>query len=400
MNFIQRFFNSSRFFSQDYEPDFNSYEIGNKEPIKIDFDNLGEVYHKCAHLKTVINNNALLLSFGQWKVIGDDGEELEDPILDLLNNPNPVQSSSDFKQSIYIYKSVYGNAFVYKNAIYKGTKQEQTKQLWSMKPDHMEVVPTGKFYKQSKIEDIIKEYNFDNGIETDTFKPKEIIRFKETGIELLVEPSKIKTLQPQITNILESYQARKVLISERGAIGYMSVENNKGALIPMNTKEKLAIEKKNQTNYGIKKGQNRINWSTQPLKFTPTVFKTKDLMLFEEVEDDFNTIIDEYGSNRNLFSNLKGSTFENVKESMKMVMQNTIIPESQSIAQVINQSIPTLKGRLILDYSKMPIMQEDRKSEAESMKLTVEAYEILMRTQTLGATDSEFQENMLSLLKS
>jgi len=402
MNFIQRLGTnlfSKKYYSEDYQPDFASFKVGDTSSIKIDFDNLGDVYHRCAHLKTVVNAKAELLSFGQWKVLDEDGNEMENPILDLLNSPNPLQSGADFKKSISINKSIYGNAFIYKNGVFQGTDMESIKQLWVMNSDDMEVIPTGKYYRQNKISDIVSRYVLDNGLELDNFTPEEIIRFKETGIELLVEHSKVKTLQPQITNILESYQARKVLISERGAIGYMSVENNSGNLIPMSPKEKEAIEKKNQTNYGIKKGQNRISWSTQPLKFTPIVFKTKDLMLFEEVEDDYNVIIDAYGYNRNLLSTTKGTTFENVKESLKLVIQTTIIPEGEAIAGAIQASMP-LEGRLVLDFSHLPIMQENEKEQAEVMKIKTEAYQNLMSSESSVMNDQEFENNLLSLLKS
>tara|TARA_R110000744_G_scaffold61010_2_gene126284 strand:+ start:453 stop:1661 length:1209 start_codon:yes stop_codon:yes gene_type:complete len=402
MNLIQRLganLFSQRFYSENYTPDFASFKVGDTSGIKIDFDNLGDVYHRSAHLKTVVNAKAELLSFGKWKVLDIDGNEIEDPILDLLNNPNPLQSSADFKKSISINKSIYGNAFIYKNGVFQGTDMEAIKQLWIMNSNDMEVIPTGKYYRQNKISDIVARYVLDNGVELDNFTPDEIIRLKETGIELLVEHSKVKTLQPQITNILEAYQARKVLISERGAIGYMSVENNSGNLIPMSPKEKEAIEKKNQTNYGIKKGQNRVNWSTQPLKFTPTVFKTKDLMLFEEVEDDYNVIIDAFGYNRNLLSTTKGTTFENVKESLKLVIQTTIIPEGEAIAGAIQASMP-LEGKLVLDYSHLPIMQENQREQAEVMKLKTETYANLLATDSILMSDDEFEENILSLLKS
>lgn len=271
-----------------------------------------------------------------------------------------------------------------------------------MKSDWINVVPTGKFYKQTKIEGIIKHYEFDNGIVQDTFKPKEIIRFKQSGIELLVEPSKIKTLHPQIVNLLASYDARKVLISERGAIGFISADNTKGNQVPMSPKEKENLEKQYQKNYGIKKNQRRINFSTAPLKYTPTNFKTKDLLLFEEVDDDYNAIIDAYGYNKNLLSKEKGATFENVKESLKLVMQSTVIPRGNKYANTIGNDLKVnAEGKkLILDYSHLPIMQENRKEQAEVMNLNTDSFEKLMRTEVIEASDKEIKQFLLSLLKS
>ena len=130
-----------------------------------------------------------------------------------------------------------------------------------------------------------------------------------------------------------------------------------------------------------------------------TAFKTKDLMLFEEVEDDYNVIIDAFGYNRNLLSTTKGTTFENVKESLKLVIQTTIIPEGEAIAGAIQASMP-LEGKLVLDYSHLPIMQENQREQAEVMKLKTETYANLLATDSILMSDDEFEENILSLLKS
>lgn len=403
MNFIQRVFGRNRYLSENYTPNFQSWEIGQKDPIIVNPDKVEDIYHKSIHLKTVINNIAELVSFGIWKVVDEDGKELEgQQVIELLNNPNPLQSGEEFKTSLSINEDVWSNAYIYKNLIYQSIESGLPKQLWIMKSDWINVVPTGKFYKQTKIEGIIKHYEFDNGIVQDTFKPKEIIRFKQSGIELLVEPSKIKTLHPQIVNLLASYDARKVLISERGAIGFISADNTKGNQVPMSPKEKENLEKQYQKNYGIKKNQRRINFSTAPLKYTPTNFKTKDLLLFEEVDDDYNAIIDAYGYNKNLLSKEKGATFENVKESLKLVMQSTVIPRGNKYANTIGNDLKVnAEGKkLILDYSHLPIMQENRKEQAEVMNLNTDSFEKLMRTEVIEASDKEIKQFLLSLLKS
>ena len=57
-------------------------------------------------------------------------------------------------------------------------------------------------------------------------------------------------------------------------------------------------------------------------------FPTKDLQLFEEVEDDMRVMLDTFGLNDNLFSKIKGSTFNNVDASFD-INNNLLETESE-----------------------------------------------------------------------
>ena len=59
-----------------------------------------------------------------------------------------------------------------------------------------------------------------------------------------------------------------------------------------------------------------------------------------------------------------------------------------------------LEGRLVLDFSHLPIMQENEKEQAEVMKIKTEAYQNLMSSESSVMNDQEFENNLLSLLKS
>jgi hypothetical protein len=108
-------------------------------------------------------------------------------------------------------------------------------------------------------------------------------------------------------------------------------------------------------------------------------FPTKDLMLFEEINDDFLTIIDAYGLNANIFSRQTGSTYENLSEGIKQAYQSTIIPEAEELAMNRSQLFNLIsKGEwLELDYSHIAVLQENEREKAEVLEKKANAMKTL-----------------------
>lgn len=123
--------------------------------------------------------------------------------------------------------------------------------------------------------------------------------------------------------------------------------------------------------------------SSKPLKWTPAVYPTKDLELFKEVDEDIKPIIDLYGANENMFSRSsdgKGSTFDNVTAGEKQCYQNTIKPIADDFANGLAKRFGVLdKGETLdLDFSHLPIMQDDEKEKAEVIEKKARAAQILL----------------------
>ena len=105
------------------------------------------------------------------------------------------------------------------------------------------------------------------------------------------------------------------------------------------------------------------------------IFPTKDLMLFEELTADKIAIIDEFGLNSYIFSNEKGSTFSNVKEGIRMVYTDTIIPEAEKYYSNLSEQLGLEEEglRLTVSFDHIPVMQPDMESKANVLKIKSEA---------------------------
>jgi hypothetical protein len=240
---------------------------------------------------------------------------------------------------------------------------------------------TGKTYKQSKLSEIIEYYEVTNGATIDRLTTDEINHTKVVNSQNPIKgESPLKPIYMPISNIRSAYQFRNVIMNQKGALGILS-SSSKGADgggIPLLPREREKIEEAYRRAYGISDEQSKIIITDASMKWQPTTFPTKDLLLFEEVDENFQTIIDNFGLNNNLFSS-KNNTYENLKEGLKQAYQNTIIPISEELS--MNRTrLMGLDGKkewVRLDYSHIPVLQENLKEKAEILKIKSEAYEKL-----------------------
>jgi hypothetical protein len=201
-----------------------------------------------------------------------------------------------------------------------------------------------------------------------------------------------------ISNIRGAMGYRNVLINERGAIGLLSNESkDSDGGIPLTNEERKRLEDQMIKDYGIQDGKSKVIMTSSSLKWTPFVYPTKDLMLFEEVNADFQKIIDVYGMKKELFSEDKSSTFSNLLEAKRMTYQDAIIPYSEDFTYNLTQFLGLdIKGEwLSLDYSHIEALQENEKSKAETMKIKANAYNVLSQDPTF---DKNKLKEMLGLI--
>jgi hypothetical protein len=97
-------------------------------------------------------------------------------------------------------------------------------------------------------------------------------------------------------------------------------------------------------------------------------FATKDLMLFEEIEDDIMRICDGYNYQYQLISSAKGTTFANVNDAKKLLYHDGIIPEANSDYEQWSQFFKLEDYNLKLEksYNHIAALQDDSETEARA----------------------------------
>jgi len=133
-NIFQRIFNIG---SEQKQSNMMGYfGVGTSEPKSYNYQDLAkEGYLKNAIVYRCVNE----ISKGASAVpfIIKDGDQIleEHPLIDLLNRPNPLQSYSEFFNSLYGYILLSGNAYILRVGSEMGTPQE----LHQLRPDRIEI---------------------------------------------------------------------------------------------------------------------------------------------------------------------------------------------------------------------------------------------------------------------
>lgn len=390
-----------------FTPLYGYSMIERKTPVVVDvsYGKLWNVYTQSPYLRIVIDRGAEMFGNADVKIIGADGKEIpEHPVLTLLRNPTPLHSLEEWLRWIWVMDSVYANTFLYSLGAFSSSLPAA---IWTLPSWDMKLVPTGKIWKQTKLEDIIQYYESISNPD-ERYEPSTILHLV-TGISQnpLVGQSAIPSLQLHISNGNAALTSRNINLVEMGPKGIISgAAKDADGAIPLGKKAKEKLEEQWTNGYGIKKGQGRVKIVETPVTWTPISFPTGEMQMFEETEDDFCAICGKYNMPRHLFPSVKGATFENAKQAERGCYQSTMQPRADSLGKKLTKYF----GRFLppgasiqFDYSWLPVMQEDegqrqaaRKSKADTNAVLLfngiinrEAFAVDMGVEmTGGAKDS------------
>lgn len=345
---------------------------GKKDAVWIDTNDAWKLFLEIPELRAVITKRSSMMASGKPCLVDRDGNEIENHWFnDIINKPNGTQSWSDFIFSIGVQDGLYSNTFIYAPKRSFGIRNLMV----PLPSNKIKINTTGKKLKQMDVDGLIQNFVFyyDDG-ETENLETSEMIYITTSdGMNLINPISRIESLKFPLSNIRAQYNKRNVLLENIGAIGILTAKNSDiGGAIPMTPEDKKDIQKD-----WYRRSKDELIITESEVDWKPMSFPTKDLMLFEELTADKIALIDAFGLSIHLFSTEKGTTFTNVRDSIRMVYQDTIIPETQQIYDVITQQCGLEKDglRVIAKFDHLPVLQTDELQSAQTMKTRAEAVE-------------------------
>lgn len=361
--------------------------FGVKTAVWIDLTDAYRLYLEIPELRAVVDKRASMMA-SAIPCLYKDGEKVEDHWFnDLLNKPNATQNWSDVIFMLAVNDALYSNAFAYSPVRSFGIRN-----LFVPVPsDRMIVKTTGVNLKQLDIEGMIAGYRFqqDDGEFEDLDVKDVIYLMTPDGINLIKPSSRLESLIYPLSNIKASYHKRNVLLENIGAIGILSTrKNDLGGAIPMTPEEKEEIQKDwyNRSKDDLIITEADVNWQ-------PMSYPTKDLMLFEELTADKLALVDVFGLNIYIFSQEKGATFTNVRDGIRMAYTDTIIPETQQMYDSILEQLGLAAEGYYLkaDFSHIPVLQSDKKQDAETLKTKADALKVILESIPVGLDEDELR---------
>jgi hypothetical protein len=350
-----------------------------------------KAYEKCPPLTAIINKKAKAFLNGRTFIVNKKGKakdkestsEVATKLKALRAKPNPFQSERDFDAQQYIYQQLFGYCLM---LVIKpvGFANYEATRLWNIPPSMVDIEETRKSWLTAKDKkDVIKKIVLIFGEEraeipvSDVYIVKDFIPSFKSAI---FPESRICALEMPINNIIGAYESRNVLINYRGALGIISPDLKDGAgPVPLKEDEKEALQN-DFLRYGLLNQQWKFIISQASVKWSQMGVPTKDLMLFEEIEDDIMRLCDSYDYPYPLMSSNRTNSLggNNIGESIKLLYQDATIPEAESFCDQWRDIFELDKYDLQFqkNYTHVPALQEDEQKKALARKTFDDAFKI------------------------
>lgn len=343
-------------------------------------------YESCPPVNAIINKKAQAYINGKTWVLNTRGKEATSveakKLQALFKKPNPLQSWKQFEAQGYIYQQLFGYTIILPIKPVGFKENIDASALWNIPPFMVDIEETNKLFYQSDTKGIIKQIVLNYKGTRSIIDVENIYIMKDftpSFCSLVLPESRVKALQLPINNIIGAYESRNVLINYRGALGILTNDPGTGQFgaLPITETDKQNIQN-DFHRYGLKNNQWQLIITSAAMKWQQMGYPTKELMLFEEIEDDIMRICDSYNYPYQLMSSAKGTTFSNVKEGKQLLYQDAIIPEAESMYEQWDQFFNTEKYNLRLnkDYSHLPVLQEDEVQKMQARFTRDQAYKM------------------------
>lgn len=354
----------------------NQYSVGHKGLMYLDTERPYIIYNLIPQFKTAIDRRASMEASVVIRLLDEEtGEDVgSDELYMRLEKPNPLQRQNAWLEEGTRHRLIYGHNFVYKNVPSKLSDAPKT--LFNVSPQFLTPKLTGKIFDQVEIEGIYEYFRYldSSGFEK-KYDTSTILYLKNPDVNnpaLGISP--VIGLKFPLSNTDLAYKYRNVIAGAQGGLG-MLVNKSKDAMgaTPVDAEEKRKIEEARRASYGVEDGQMKFHISTGDMDWKPMTYETSKLKLFEEVDENFKTILDAFGLNRNLYG---VSTFENLKSGIVLTYQDTIMPATdlrlQELQPFLGEDLcrPTKgkKAKLCGSFEHIPILKSDRQKSVTTFK--------------------------------
>lgn len=371
-----------------------------------------ESYEKVSEVSAIINMKARAFSNMRLKEVDKDGNEKQTPagqaLINLIQNPNWFQAGHEFLIQTKTFREIFGNEYIFKTTpVGFKTTIDRTKALFAIPGNIVESkydnsIPYFLNVVAPKI-----TYKVKNESRWDEYDSELIIHFNDNRANirssvdkhLLNGTSKLELNSCVINNIKAAYESRGVILRQRGANGAWVTKSKDGigAAMPMNPDEKEDLQKQ-LANYGTLAGQNQDIITNSDLAWVQRgPNDPQKLGIFQEIEEDFNKLLDAFGVPSEIFVRTKGATYENQRQAEKGLYVRTIMPEANEwIGGLSSEFLPEgSQTSIVAEYTHLPIFQEDLKSRGEALNSMINCLSRLLQDKQI--TQEEYRQELTKI---
>jgi hypothetical protein len=376
-----------------------NFSIG-KQPIAVDTDKQGNIFYKMfstlvswlqhdnddQKLLMVLQNPAALFIFslqcdltslGKFYVKDENDEIIEDdPVLKLLNNPNPMQSGKQFIWD-YMFWNMLGTANMYVDS---KTPDEENKMYWLINhnidwPKELKDKRTNIILSKGQLAEIqrtVISYRQENG-KSFKFQYKNLLQFFDlsNGVGSWFEsPSRLDALYKIVSNSDKALNTKGVnldFISKFFVAGKIDAENTSQQMMGENDKKSIR----------------------ESMTSDETVYPVKTMIDVKRFVDNYGVLealgksfLDDYflmgkafGIPRDVLEAYVSSTFENQEKARASHISYTISPKIDDFCSKLERHFGYIeqKKKIVCGYDHLPFVQAFEKERAEGRRANAQA---------------------------
>lgn len=296
----------------------------------------------------------------EWELYQGDREIESHPLLELLKNPNPMQSKSQFFEAFVAYFNISGNSYI--EAVKAGSGPPN--ELWPVRPDKMSIVagPLGLPYKYC-----FKAASGERYWDVDQVTGKSDILHVKTfhPTDAWYGMSPIEAAMYSVDQHNESGKWNLALLQNMGTpsgalVMEESVNNPTGTISEPHFKN---LENQMNAKYAGSKNAGRLMVLEGGMKWQSMGFSAKDMDWMEGRHGSARDICLAFGVPPIILNIPGDSTFANYKEARLALYEDTILPMLDLIQDELNHWLCPMFGEgLELRYDKddIPALEQKR----------------------------------------
>lgn len=298
-------------------------------------------------------------------------------VLNLLENPNPLQSYEQFRGQQLVYKRIFGYCPVLPLLPlgYSTDPSDAVAMInippWCFEP----IVKHPNVYFGTKLEDYISGWRVNILGREAVLAPNDVFILKDgffnDELEQFILPkSKLVGLDMAVSNLCAAMEADNVLLRKKGPLGFISddpgTKDNVAGYLAMSK-----IQKKNLqsalTRYGLGWNQYQYVVSRRAARWNPMSYDVKQLGTKETVTASEKAICHRFAYPYVLYEE-QDATYANAASALKSCFTNNVIPNNKKDYKEFAKHFKASEnnGKIIGNFDKVAAFQEDEKFRGEA----------------------------------
>ena len=307
-----------------------------------------------------------------WNVYKKNSDGTKEPVTnvlleELLRQPNPMNSWSQFVQEAIGFKLLHGNTFVW--GIEGGTSLTRGtfNSLWNLPSQYVRIITTGN-------QKAIKGYSLDFYGSNEVIPTKYVMHIKDwnpdyrNNGEFLMGQSPLRAVFRSLDIANQAITTSKSYLEHQGPRGILSTKN--GSNVKFSKEQAKELQKDWDSNHtGSSKSGNTIVTPNE-FKWIPMGLSPADMKLMDQYNLSQQDICNAFNF-PSLLIGLKSGTYANQNEAKKALYNNVVIPLLSELRDGLNTWLTPRYGDgicLDFDISGIRELQEDFQAQAMAVK--------------------------------